>query len=379
MSLFYLVYLGGLGAQASYLPLALSDRGMTLGEVSAVLMIPAVMRMIVPAAWGYMADRLGQGKGLLVLACWGMALTYLPILWGGFAFTAVMLGLYSFFRLPIGTLADALTFQRVATTGESFGSIRRWGTVGYVVVVLISGYIAQAVSAAFAVSLGVVLMVATARMSHRLPSPPAGAKRDLGAALKKLVSERRFLLFLLAVMLHTIGQAAYDSLFPLHLSGLGVDRSLIGWAVALGATVEVGVMSASGWLLRRVSAERLCVVASLVAAARWALNGALTDVTALIAVQALHGVTFGAWYIAAATLADRQAPERLRASAQGLLTVASFGVGGVIAMSLGAFASSTAALFQVCALLALGAAVIMAAITPRRAQNLPKIQAQAST
>jgi MFS transporter, PPP family, 3-phenylpropionic acid transporter len=365
MGLFYLVYLGGLGAQASYLPLALSDRGMTLGEVSAVLMIPAVMRMIVPAAWGYMADRLGQGKGLLVLACWGMALTYLPILWGGFAFTAVMLGLYSFFRLPIGTLADALTFQRVATTGESFGSIRRWGTVGYVVVVLISGYIAQAVSAAFAVSLGVVLMVATARMSHALPSPPAGERRGLGGALKKLVSERRFLLFLLAVMLHTIGQAAYDSLFPLHLSGLGVDRSLIGWAVALGATVEVGVMSASGWLLRRVSAERLCVVASLVAAARWALNGALTDVTALIAVQALHGVTFGAWYIAAATLADRQAPERLRASAQGLLTVASFGVGGVIAMTLGAFASSTAALFQVCALLALGAAVIMAAIAPR--------------
>lgn len=362
---FYFVFLGSMGVLVSFLPLALREKGVSLTELSTLLFFPAIIRILAPTLWGYLADRFQLTGTLLRIAAWGSVLAYLPILSNQSVWVGVGLVGFVFFRLPTSVLADALTFQRVARSGGSFGGYRMWGTVGYVLANIGGGYFSEAYGASLTVASGLIFLVIAAVMTHWLPRQAPTPQPSVYPALKAMLSNRTYLLFLTAVMLHTVGQTTYDNYFPLHLDALGMSRHLIGWSVALGATCEVLVMSVSRPLLTRFGAIPVFACASALAVVRWSLNAWVTDPVLLLGIQALHGITFGAWWIAAATYVDEHAPPQIRASAQGLLSVVSYGIGGIVATVIGATIGEhmgSPAQFQTCAGLALCAFALLLVI-----------------
>jgi PPP family 3-phenylpropionic acid transporter len=374
LRLFYLLFLGGLGTLTTYLPLALKARGLTLAQISTLLALPPLVRVFAPSIWGAIADRFRITGFLLRVAVWGALLTYLPVLVGGYVLTASSLMLHTFFRTPGSVLADTLAFRRVAASGGSYGALRAWGTVGYALVTLGGGYLAERLGPGWVVTSGAGLLLAAALVTHGLPRPSRRPSAPIGPALRSLVFRPTFLAFLIATALHTIGQATYDGFFPLHLERLGVRSHVIGWAIAVGATAEVGVMLISRRLLERFGAARVYAAASAVAVVRWTLNAAVTDPGWLIAVQTMHGITFGAWYVAAATWMDEHAPAEVRASAQGLLSVASFGLGGILAMGISGWVGSTfgtGTMFGVCAIWSGLACILMTAVSAREGASSP--------
>jgi PPP family 3-phenylpropionic acid transporter len=58
--------------------------------------------------------------------------------------------------------------------------------------------------------------------------------------------------------------------------------------------------------------------------------GATTLGPAMVALQLLHGFTFGVFMVASVTWLNRIVPGRLRASAQALFASAVYGLGGVV-------------------------------------------------
>jgi hypothetical protein len=101
--------------------------------------------------------------------------------------------------------------------------------------------------------------------------------------------------------------------------------------------VEILVMLAAPSLLPRFRPSRLLTVCGVVAAGRWWSLSRITARVPLVALQALHGVTFGLWYLSLVSYVQDRAPERLRASFQavaqatmGLGTVAGYLGGGRI-------------------------------------------------
>lgn len=369
LAAFYFFFLGSMGLMVSYLPLAMQERGVSLAGLSLVLLFPAVVRIVAPTLWGMLADRYAVGGLLLRASAWLSLLAYLPLLSHDAWVVGVGLSLYVFIRIPASVLVDTLAFQRAEASGTSFGKYRLWGTVGYVLATLGGGYLAEAQGASFTVATGLGTLLCAAVLTLWLPKTSGVPATNLWPALKALASQRRFLLFMGALMLHTTGQTTYDNFFPVHFERLGIERTLIGWSVAGGATCEVLVMAFSGRLMARVGVEQLLIGASLLAAVRWLLNATVTDPTWLVAIQLLHGITFGAWYTAAATWINSEAPREVQASAQGLLSVGSYGLGGILAMLVGMGAGNhggTTLQFQVCAGAALLAAGLSWGVTKTR-------------
>lgn len=330
-ALFYAGYYSMVGAILPYLPAYLRARGFSGADIGVLLSFSPLMLCIAPLFAGYLADR--SRRPLLVLriavagAILGIALLPLsPLLaWSAFAMLV-----YSAFQASIISSIDALTLSEIQRAGGSYPRVRLWGSAGFVVTALSLGFwldargvIDEVVVWIGAVALAVALLSTLGvRAPDRIGAPIRGAE-----ALDLLRSPPlRWLL--LASLLHWTAMSPYHSFFAIHTGALGLPTWVIGASMALGAAVEIGVMWGSVLLFRRFDAKTVLVISFAASALRWFLTAQAREPLAVVLVQALHGVSFGAFYVAAIGLLVVLVPERLRATGQGLFMAAVFGIGG---------------------------------------------------
>jgi len=79
------------------------------------------------------------------------------------------------------------------------------------------------------------------------------------------------------------------------------------------------MMAAGPALLAGVGAVRLLPLAAVAAVVRWLALAHIQHPAGLFAAQALHGITFGVWYLALVETVQADAGDDVRASAQSIL------------------------------------------------------------
>jgi MFS transporter, PPP family, 3-phenylpropionic acid transporter len=109
----------------------------------------------------------------------------------------------------------------------------------------------------------------------------------------------------------------------------GGDLSTIRDMGILMLLVEIPLVWMTGSGLKRLGARGLVGVGVLVGGVRWALCALVTDPTMLFAVQVLHGVTVVGLNLGSPLYLDAVAPERLRSTAQGVLSMIGSGIAGM--------------------------------------------------
>jgi PPP family 3-phenylpropionic acid transporter len=103
----------------------------------------------------------------------------------------------------------------------------------------------------------------------------------------------------------------------------------------LASLSEMPVMVLATIVLRRWGAKPLLVCAGLAYAVRLMIYAIFPDPTIVLAAQLLHGLCFGALWIAGVHEAQRLAPAGLAATSQSLLGTTTFGVAVVLANLVG--------------------------------------------
>ena len=254
---------------------------------------------------------------------------------------AGMLGL-AVFRAPFGALLDALLLD----SARPFGPIRAWGTVGYVFGALATGFvIAQLGPDGVALSTLVFLVLAAlAALFVREPrtkparsapdhaeSKPARAARR--ASLLAVLARPRFLLLLLIAFLFELGLAPYDTLFPAYLTRLS-SSVVATTALAVGAVAEFLFLLGVGRWTSRGRASTLLAAAGVASVARWATIAFVTAPAALVATQALHSLSFGAFYVASVVLVNEESSASAHTTAQGVFRAFTFGLAPAVAVFL---------------------------------------------
>jgi PPP family 3-phenylpropionic acid transporter len=326
---FYFFSFGGLGALFPYLPLLLSYRGLDPAQISWVMVLSPVANLVVPPLWGTLADKLGARLVLLRLASLGCGLSVLLLLpvWGLWG-SLLAMALVAFFRAPLTSLADAAVYSTMGGRRASFSSVRVWGSLGFGVFVLTLGLARGSVNPPLL--LGVTCAIYLLAGASLLPMrrPPYLRERDVVRQTVQILTRAPMLLLLLGSAVYYTGHSTYDVFFPLHARALGHGEDFVGVAWAVGIAVEIGVMLLAPAFLRRFRSAWLLAFCGAAAAARWLLLATLTGYVPLAALQALHGVTFGLWYLALVQFIQNRAPEHLRTSLQSM-SLSSMGLGMV--------------------------------------------------
>ena len=327
---------GAVGAMIPFATLYYRNLGFSGLQVGALAALPALAVAISGPVWGAVADarsihRLVLRVAMVAAAVLALAVTqvssFLPIL--------LLMGLLAFFQAPVPAILDGYAVTFSERLGRSYGSLRVWGTLGYTAVALIVGRLmGDRVSRLFLVAYAVCLVLGLLSVLG-LPSLGERSGRSLFGGLRVLLRNRPLVVLLLSSYLMSSGAAIMYGFLGIHLEELGGTANLIGIAVALAAASELPVVAFGGWFLSLLGASRLIALAIVVYAARFVAYALIPNPEWTLPVQALHGLSYGAFLVASVTLAHRLAGREHAATAQSLLAATSFGFGTITGSLLG--------------------------------------------
>jgi PPP family 3-phenylpropionic acid transporter len=355
----YLTNFAALAATVPFLALYLEGAGFAPAIVAQILAVLLLVRVVAVPPWTLAADRSHAGGRVLRLASAGALVAFAALLLAPSRWVAALVLLaYTVCRAPFGPLLDSLMLRRARDAGQSFGAVRAAGTAGYALGAIVTGALVARVGNRAVVYAGVgflaAALVAATALGRGDASP--GVRASGVHALVGFVRRPRLAVLLGIGLLVQLGLAPYDALFPAYLTSLA-GATAAGVAVALGAGAEFLFLLAGPTLAKRLGPERLLALSCMGSAVRWAAVAGVTSPVALVALQVLHALSFGAFYVSAVVLVDAESPPGLRASALGVFSSLCFGVEAAGSLSLAGVIERHAGLPAVFAL-ASGAAVL---------------------
>jgi MFS family permease len=100
------------------------------------------------------------------------------------------------------------------------------------------------------------------------------------------------------------------------------------WIVML--VFEIPLVLATGRGLKRLGARGLLAAGVLASGVRWLLCAGIGDIYWLYPIQVLHGLTVVGLNLGSPLYLDEVAPEKLRSTAQGILSMVSVGIAGIL-------------------------------------------------
>jgi PPP family 3-phenylpropionic acid transporter len=367
---FYFFLFSVVAVGMAYMPAHLRALGFSGAQVSTALAIAPLMSLGVPLAWAWLADRTQRHDRVLRFIALGAWLGFSPLVWAhGWAarsFALVLTGYigYAVFFVGMGGLADALAVARVRA-GAVYGRIRLWGSLGWILTALAVGaLLGTSVSRLGGLLVPAAMWVALAGAfvaSLQVGGTGERAVRPRLGDVRTLLGERGLRLLLVAGALHWACMAPYNVFFGVFLHDLGLRPVSWGLAYSVGVTAEMLVLLYFDRLHARASLDTLLAVAFVASALRWVGNAVLRAPVALIALQALHGMTFGLFWSAGIALVGATVPPKLRATGQALLVMAINAGGAVGNLAVGRV-YDTAGPRVLFALAALGEALPLAVI-----------------
>jgi len=267
------------------------------------------------------------GAGLLFLA--SRASTPGEFFW-------ILLG-YAFCYNPTLALVNAISFNQMASPAKQFPGIRVFGTIGWIVagwIVGLMGIEAQSAPLRIAAACSALLGVFAFFLPHT-PPKSLGHKvtvRDvLGLNALTLMKDRSFAVFVIGSLLICIPLAFYYSFTNLFLNEKGVVNAAS--KMTLGQMSEVSFMLVMPFFFRRLGVKWMLVVGMAAWAGRYLLF-AFGNPQELVFMYylgiLLHGICYDFFFVTGQIYVDNTAPKAIQASAQGFITLVTYGVGMLI-------------------------------------------------
>ncbi|HJR68467.1 MAG TPA: MFS transporter, partial [Gammaproteobacteria bacterium] len=302
--------------------------------------------IIAPFIIGLIADKYVNAERLLgVIHLVGAGLMYLLANASEFSGFYPYLLVYMILYMPTLALVNAISFRQMADPSRLFGFVRVWGTLGWVVAgALISYGFGWDSPAGVASGLlrGTFTMAAVASLvlgvfSFTLPRTPpqrsgsGGLREALGLDALALLRDRNFLIFFVASILICIPLAFYYQHANQFLTEIRVANAT--GIQTLGQVSELAFMLLVPFFLKRFGMKVTLLIGMLAWAARYVLfaygnSGELAFMLLLGIV--LHGVCYDFFFVSGQVFTDSKAGPRYKSAAQGLITLATYGVGMLI-------------------------------------------------
>jgi PPP family 3-phenylpropionic acid transporter len=329
---FYFFYYAFIGMFAPYWSLYLKSIHFDAIEISILLSIQPVMRMIAPNIWGWLADHTGKRLLVVQIAATLSALFYLGVFFTtSFGGMFLVLMLMAFFWSASMPLVEATTLSFLGKNTAHYGRIRSWGSIGFIASVGLLGYAFDYIDISWLLWAGLVCEVGILIFSRQIPKTEVLAHHTDSQSIKEIVLQPQVLALFGACFLMSVAHGPYYTFYSIYLVEHGYAKSAVGGLWALGVICEIGVFFLMPALLRRFGFTHILLISFSAAVLRFMLIGWAVDVVVLLLLaQVLHALTFGAYHAASLGLVHEFFRGRHQSKGQALFGSATYGAGGVL-------------------------------------------------
>jgi PPP family 3-phenylpropionic acid transporter len=329
---FYFAYFLMLGGIAPFFSLYLNKLGFSGVQIGILLALMPLARVVAPPAWAWLADHQGRRRPLVRMTTAAAAVSCTGFLFAkSFAGLFVVILLLNVFWCAALPLVEATTMAHLKGRLGDYGRIRVWGSVSFMLSVIVLGQILDYTGILWLPLMLVALFTVNAMAAWILPVDRAHAHHEEHVPLREILRRPEVLALFAACFLMALAHGPYNTFYSIHLVEHGYSKSAVGWMWAVSVLAEIVVFLLMPRLLRRFSIPAIMSFSLGCAVVRFLIVGWLTQSTLLMALaQTMHAATFGAHHAAALAAIHHFFRGRTQSRGQALYTSFGFGAGGVL-------------------------------------------------
>ncbi|NRQ41967.1 MFS transporter [Rheinheimera sp. YQF-2] len=361
----YFTYFGVLGIFVPYFGLFLDGRGLNSADIGLLLAIVTASRIVGPSVWALVAERSGKPLTVMRVGALLAAIGWLSS-FADYGFWPLLCGfaLFSFFWTAILPQLEVSAFAFLNDDTRAYGRIRTAGSVGYIVLVMLGGWLFERYGSEFLPLSALLFLLLLLASLFLLPKVSVSAELSTATVpFSKLIKNSVLLRFMLAALLLQMSFAPFYGFFTLYSRDLGYSGTQTGLFIGLAVAAEILAFYFAGSLMRNRSYRLLLSVCYGLTVLRWSLLAGMADnVWWLCFSMLLHAGSFAIAHSCAMQFIQQFFPKKLRSRGQAMYAGVIFGGGGAI----GAYFSGVlwqngngaALTFSIAALLALAATLL---------------------
>jgi nucleoside transporter len=325
------------GQVTKYMEKTMGATGVQQGAAFATF---SLAMLVAPFFVGMIADRYFAAQRVLgILNLVGAAILYFLIdVHDADQFFWILL-VYCLTFAPTLALTSSIAMQQMSSPEKQFPGIRVLGTLAWIAVTNIIGYYGLGDKVEI-FKLSMYTSLAFGIFSFFLPDTPPKATQStslgqiLGLNAFKLFKDRSFTIFFISSVLICIPLSFYYAMANPALTDSGLKN--VENVMSLGQVSEVGFMLLIPLAFVRLGVKKMLIVGLIAWIARFLFFGfgnAEAGVWMFYLAIILHGVCYDFFFVTGQIYTDNKAGDDIRSSAQGLISLATYGIG----MSIGSY------------------------------------------
>ncbi|AOW09957.1 nucleoside permease [Flavobacterium gilvum] len=316
-------------------------------ETAAIFSTQSWGAIIAPFIIGLIADRYFNAEKILgILHLAGAFLMYQMYQSPDVGMFYIYVLSYMILYMPTLALVNSVAFNQMKDPEKEFANIRVWGTIGWILAGLAISFlfhwdsteaIAQGLLKNTFLLAGIAALV-LGLLSFTLPKTPPKVSEGkikiadiIGLDALKLLKDKNFLIFFIASILICIPLAFYYQNAHPFLTASGVENPT--GKMAIGQISEALFLLSIPLFFSRFGFKKTILVGMIAWAIRYVLfaygdGGELSFM--LILGIALHGICYDFFFVSGQIYTNSKAGEKYKSAAQGLITLATYGIGMLI-------------------------------------------------
>jgi len=329
-AVFYFAYFAFQGLFGPFWGLYLESLSFSALQISVLMALSTLARIVAPGFWGWLADRQGRRRAIIISTSLCSALAFALVGMGqGFWWIFLSLAVSHFFWAGALPLVEASTAYLTRAQPGRYSRVRVWGSIGFVCLSTVGGYVLDLIHLANLPWALLLLLVLIVLAGWRVPDVASRRQQAEAAPIWHTLRQPKVLALFACCFLMAYAHGPYYTFYSIGLRHAGYDKGAIGLLWSVGVISEILVFLLMPRIMGRFSLERLMLASLLTAVLRFVLIACVVEHPALaVLAQSMHALTFGLHHATSVGLIHRLFAEQHQGRAQGLYIIASFGVGG---------------------------------------------------
>lgn len=333
LSTSYFFYFALLGLVTPFLSIFLDGKGFNSLEVGEILAIITATKIIAPSLWAMLADKSGRQLAIIQLGALLALISFIFLYWlDAFWPITLSLALFSLFWTAILPQLEVLTLTSVRRSGKIYARIRLWGSLGFIVLAILTGEVISVFSYQAFITVGCLLLISLLISTLMLKQPIQGQSKNITqASIFSKLLKLPFIIFFVAGVLLQISFGPFYSFFALYLRDMGYPGYAVGLLISLGVLAEIIVFIFAGKLFKYFNVKGLLFISLFVTAIRWYISGNYGDILWLLTLsQLFHAASFAVYHSASMQFLSEYFDSAQQGRGQAIYLGGVYGLGGAI-------------------------------------------------